>query len=105
MFRLLVWRIDGRERRDSPQKAPADADLLLLASPTFFPAAATRQRWGGEPYSVAARKLVWADDEHVRQIQAVTPRKAERGVVTVLATTTVTAQLWDFGELAAALSV
>ena len=40
---------------------------------------------------------VWADDEHVRQIQAVTPKKAERGVVTVVATTTVTAQLWDFG--------
>ena len=40
---------------------------------------------------------VWADDEHVRQIQAVTPKKAERGVVTVLATTTVTAQLWGFG--------
>ena len=41
--------------------------------------------------------MVWADDEHVRQIQAVTPKKAERGVVTVVATTTVTAQLWDFG--------
>jgi len=40
---------------------------------------------------------VWADDEHVRQIQAVTPKRAERGVVTVVATTTVTAQLWDFG--------
>jgi hypothetical protein len=35
----------------------------------------------------------------------VTLKKAERGVVTVLATTTVTAQLWDFGELAAALSM
>jgi hypothetical protein len=40
---------------------------------------------------------VWADNEHVRQIQAVTPKKTERIVVTVLATTTVTAQLWDFG--------
>jgi hypothetical protein len=40
---------------------------------------------------------VWADDEHVRQLQAVTPKKAERGVVTVVATTTVTAQLRDFG--------
>lgn len=39
---------------------------------------------------------VWADGEHVRQIQAVTP-KTKRRVVTVLATTTVTAQLWDFG--------
>jgi hypothetical protein len=39
----------------------------------------------------------WADDVHVRQIQAVTPKKAERGVVTVVATTTVIAQLWDFG--------
>jgi hypothetical protein len=40
---------------------------------------------------------VWADGKHVRQIQAVTPKKTDRGVVTVLATTTVTAQLWDFG--------
>jgi hypothetical protein len=45
----------------------------------------------------AAVFTVWADDEHVRQIQAVTPKKAERGVATVVATTTVTAQLWDFG--------
>jgi hypothetical protein len=37
------------------------------------------------------------DDEHVRQIQAVTLETRERVVVTVLATTTVTAQLWDFG--------
>jgi hypothetical protein len=40
---------------------------------------------------------VWVDDEHVRQIQAVTLESRERVVVTVLATTTVTAQLWDFG--------
>jgi hypothetical protein len=40
---------------------------------------------------------VWADDEHVRQIQAVIPRRAERLVVTVVVTTIVTAQLWDFG--------
>lgn len=40
---------------------------------------------------------VWVDGEHVRQIQAVTPKTTERIVVTVLATTTVTAQLWDFG--------
>jgi hypothetical protein len=40
---------------------------------------------------------VWVDNEHVRQIQTVTPTTIERGVVTVLATTTVTAQLWDFG--------
>lgn len=40
---------------------------------------------------------VWADGEHVRQIQAVTPKTTERAGVTVLATTTVTAQLWDFG--------
>ena len=40
---------------------------------------------------------VWVDDEHVRQIQTVTPQTRKRGVVTVLATTTVTAQLWDFG--------
>jgi hypothetical protein len=39
---------------------------------------------------------VWVDDKHVRQIQAVTVRTTERIVVTVLATTTVTAQLWDF---------
>ena len=39
----------------------------------------------------------WVDDEHVRQIQAVTRETRERIVVTVLATTTVTAQLWDFG--------
>ncbi len=40
---------------------------------------------------------VWVDNEHVRQIQAVTLETRERVVVTVLATTTVTAQLWDFG--------
>jgi hypothetical protein len=40
---------------------------------------------------------VWVDNEHVRQIQAVTSKTTERIVVTVLATTTVTAQLWDFG--------
>ena len=40
---------------------------------------------------------VWVDNEHVRQIQAVTSKTAERITVTVLATTTVTAQLWDFG--------
>jgi hypothetical protein len=40
---------------------------------------------------------VWADGQHVRQIQAVTAKKTERSVVTVLVTTTVTAQLWDFG--------
>jgi hypothetical protein len=40
---------------------------------------------------------VWADDEHVRQIQVVTAKKAKRIAVTVVATTTVTAQLWDFG--------
>jgi hypothetical protein len=39
---------------------------------------------------------VRVDGEHVRQIQAVTP-KTKRRVVTVLATTTVTAQLWDLG--------
>jgi len=39
---------------------------------------------------------VWVDGEHVRQIQAVTLR-TKRKVVTVLATTTVTTQLWDFG--------
>jgi hypothetical protein len=43
-----------------------------------------------------AEWTVWADDEHVRQIRAVTPA-TERGVVTMLVTTTVTAQLWDFG--------
>lgn len=40
---------------------------------------------------------VWVDDEHVRRIQAVTPETRERVVVTVLAMTTVTVQLWDFG--------
>jgi hypothetical protein len=40
---------------------------------------------------------VWVDNEHVRQVQAVTLQTRERVVVTVLATTTVTAQLWDFG--------
>ena len=44
-----------------------------------------------------AMLTVWADDEHVRQIRAVTATKAKRIAVTVLATTTVTAQLWDFG--------
>jgi hypothetical protein len=39
----------------------------------------------------------WTDGEHVRQIQAVTPKTTQRLAVTVLATTTVTAQLWDFG--------
>ena len=43
-----------------------------------------------------ARCTVWADDEHVRQIRAVTPA-TERGVVTMLVTTMVTAQLRDFG--------
>ena len=47
-----------------------------------------------------ARFTVWVDDGHVRQIQAVTLETRERVVVTVLATTTVTAQLWDFGVLA-----
>lgn len=40
---------------------------------------------------------VWADDEHIRQIRAVTAKKVKRIAVTVVATTTVTAQLWDFG--------
>jgi hypothetical protein len=40
---------------------------------------------------------VWVDGEHVRQIQAVMLETRDRVVVTVLATTTVTAQLWDFG--------
>jgi hypothetical protein len=40
---------------------------------------------------------LWVDNAHVRQIQAVTPKTTERIVVTVLATTTVTVQLWDFG--------
>jgi hypothetical protein len=40
---------------------------------------------------------VWVDDEHVRQIQVVTRETRERIVVTVLVTTTVTAELWDFG--------
>ena len=39
---------------------------------------------------------VWVDGEHVRQIQAVTATKAKRIAVTVVATTMVTAQLWDF---------
>jgi hypothetical protein len=39
----------------------------------------------------------WVDGQYVRQIQAVTLQTRERVVVTVLATTTVTAQLWDFG--------
>jgi hypothetical protein len=45
----------------------------------------------------AAGFTVWVDGEHVRQIRAVTLETRERVVVTVLATTTVTAQLWDFG--------
>jgi hypothetical protein len=45
----------------------------------------------------AAVFTVWVDNEHVRQIEAVTCKTMERIVVTVLATTTVTAQLWDFG--------
>jgi hypothetical protein len=48
---------------------------------------------GGTP----AVLTIWVDDEHVRQIQAVTSKKAKRTAVTVAATTTVTAQLWDFG--------
>jgi hypothetical protein len=40
---------------------------------------------------------VWADGEHVRQIQAVTRKTTERIGVTVVATATVTLQLWDFG--------
>jgi hypothetical protein len=45
----------------------------------------------------AAGFTVWVDGEHVRQIRAVTLETREGVVVTVLATTTVTAQLWDFG--------
>jgi hypothetical protein len=48
---------------------------------------------GGTP----AELTVWVDDEHVRQIQAVTAAKVKRIAVTVVATTMVTAQLWDFG--------
>jgi hypothetical protein len=44
-----------------------------------------------------AALTVWADGEHVRQIQTVTAKKAKRIGVTVAATSTVTAQLWDFG--------
>lgn len=40
---------------------------------------------------------VWADGGHVRKIQAVTQKTTERMGVTVLATATVTVQLWDFG--------
>jgi hypothetical protein len=40
---------------------------------------------------------VWVDGDHVRQIRAVTPKTTKRRVVTVLATTTLAAQLWDFG--------
>jgi hypothetical protein len=40
---------------------------------------------------------VWADGGHVRKIQAVTQETTERIGVTVLATATVTVQLWDFG--------
>jgi hypothetical protein len=40
---------------------------------------------------------VWVDNEYAWQIQAVTLKTRERVVVIVLATTTVTAQLWDFG--------
>jgi hypothetical protein len=40
---------------------------------------------------------VWVDNEYVWQIQAVTLETREWVVVIVLATTTVTAQLWDFG--------
>ena len=39
---------------------------------------------------------VWVDNEHVRQIRAVMPA-TQRAVVTMLVTTTVTTQLWDFG--------
>jgi hypothetical protein len=48
---------------------------------------------------------VWVDGEHVRQIQAVTLETRERVVVTVLATTTVTAQLWDFGVAVDSISM
>ena len=44
-----------------------------------------------------AALTVWVDGEHVRQIQAVTSKKEKRIAVTVVTTTTVTAQLWDFG--------
>lgn len=45
----------------------------------------------------AAGFTLWVDGEHVRQIRAVTLETRERVAVTVLVTTTVTAQLWDFG--------
>jgi hypothetical protein len=41
--------------------------------------------------------VVAAAVAQVRQIRAVTSKKAKRIAVTVVATTTVTAQLWDFG--------
>ena len=44
-----------------------------------------------------AALTVWVDGEHVRQIRAVTSKKEKRIAVTVVTTTTVTAQLWDFG--------
>jgi hypothetical protein len=44
----------------------------------------------------AAGCTVWVDNKYVRQIRAVTPA-TQQGVVTMLVTTTVTAQLWDFG--------
>jgi len=44
-----------------------------------------------------AALTVWVDDEHVRQVQAVTSKKAKRIAAIVVATTVVTAQLWDFG--------
>jgi hypothetical protein len=40
---------------------------------------------------------VWADNEHVRQIQEVTSKPTQGIAISVLVTTTVTAQLWDFG--------
>ena len=91
----------------SAGSAPAEDPLELLAR--LRPVTAARYAGEETVRGTRCRKIavtadgtpavltVWVDDEHVRQIQAVTSKKAKRIAVTVLATTMVTAQLWDFG--------
>jgi hypothetical protein len=91
------------ERLADPQQDPLEL-LMRLRS-------VTAGRYAGDetiPSRTAARSpstvsgttavfTVWVDNEYVWQIQAVTLETREQVVVIVLATTTVTAQLWDFG--------
>jgi hypothetical protein len=97
----------GAGPAQSAYSAPGEDPLELLMR--LRPATAARYAGEETVREARCRKIavtaggtpavltVWVDDEHVRQVQAVTSKKAKRVAVTVVATTTVTAQLWDFG--------